>query len=412
MTFFRSFNAILAVFLLFTIIGGPFIQKSYAAGPDIVGKAGILIDLKSGQVLYEKNPDQQLPPASTTKILTVAVALEEGNLKDKVTASKNAAQAEGSSIYLMEDEVLTLEELLWGVLLESGNDAAVAVAEHISGSESAFAQLMNKKAKEWGATNSNFANPNGLPDDSHYTTARDLALIAKHAMEIPLFREMSVTKVKEIDRIDPKTKSRLINHNKLLWQYEGATGIKTGYTRAAQQCLVSSAKRGDQEFIAVVLGSVGNNIWTDSKRLLDFGFNNFYTKELVQKNKFYCEVEVAEGTEPVKAITEEGIYYTSKLNSKEEPEEKVTILKGLTAPIEKGQKVGYVSYILGGEEVARTYLIAQNSVSEKVIVKQYPWIIPTAGLLVTIIIAATLRKKRRYRRRRSNFSSYYRGPIR
>ena len=297
----RKLIAILLLFMLITA------ERADAAPspspPSIVGLAGVLMDVETGRVLYEKNAHQKLEPASTTKIMTAVLALERGNLSDTVTIGKEPTLVDGSRIYLEEGERLTLEQLLYGMMLNSGNDAAVAIAEHIAGSVPDFAKLMNEKAKSLGAENTNFVNPSGLPDKNHYTTAYDLALIARYALlNHPEFRKIVATKTFYIPWQGKEWNRTLINHNKLLWNFEGADGVKTGYTRSAGQTIVASATRNGWQLLAVVLKSQGRNIYADAKALLEYGFNNFEKKDLIKKGEVVEKLPVRFGT-PVDLVT-------------------------------------------------------------------------------------------------------------
>ena len=217
--------------------------------------ASILVDVDSGRVLYEHNADRQMLIASTTKILTALVAIREGNLSDTVKVSREAAYTEGSSMYLKEGEQLTLETLLYGLMLCSGNDAAVAVAQHVGGSTEAFVAMMNETARELGMSNSSFANPNGLDAETHFSTARDMAVLACAAMNNEtLVRIVSTKSV----TIGGRT---MTNHNKLLSYQEGCLGLKTGFTKAAGRTLVSCAERNGQRLVAVTLQD--GNDWAD-----------------------------------------------------------------------------------------------------------------------------------------------------
>lgn len=382
--------------------------------PAVVGRAAVLIDSKTGKVLYNKNGDVRMAPASTTKVLTAAVALEEGKLDDIVTVSKNASSQEGSSIYSTEGEKFTLEQLLYALLLESANDSAVAIAEHIAGSVEKFTELMNAKAREWGARNSNFENPNGLPDPNHYVTAYDLAQITRHAMTIPKFREITATEYYDIPRQNPLSPKRVWNHNKLIrggqWYYKGANGGKTGYTREAKQCLVSSASRDGQEFIAVVLGSEGNNIWTDSKSLLDFGFANFRSVQLVAPGTKITEVPVKSGVSGVRLITETGLYYTAAKNEQVNASSKVELFPEITAPIAEGQKLGEVRYFKDGRDVGAVSLVAAGKVNRKPLAE--PSVIGPvfggAAFIGLVILFSARRRKFRRRYRKSMHRNLFR----
>lgn len=395
----------IAILLLTLILQFAVMIPPVWSAPVVVGRAAILIDSKSGKVLFDKNIDARMFPASTTKVLTAAVALEKGKLDDVVTVSKRASSQEGSSIYSTEGEKFRLEQLLYALLLESANDTAVAIAEHIAGSVENFADLMNAKAREWGAKNSHFVNPNGLPDPDHYTTAYDLAMITKHAMANPKFREIVATEYKDIPRINPLSPRRVWNHNKIIrgghWYYKGANGVKTGYTTEARQCLVSSANRDGQEFIAVVLGSEGANIWTDSTALLDYGFANFRTVEVVAPGEGIKEVPVKKGASRVKLLTETGLYYTAAKNEEINTTSKVELFPEISAPIVKGQKLGEIMYLKDGREIGRVSLVAAEKVDKKTLVGSSvigPVFGGSAVIGLALLFGAARRRK--FRRRR------------
>ena len=223
--------------------------------------SAILVDVDSGRVLYEHNADARMRIASTTKLLTALVALERGDLSDVVTVSREAAYTEGSSMYLKAGEELTLEELLYGLLLSSGNDAAVAVAEHIAGSQEKFAELMNEKAAELGMTGSSFVTPNGLDAEGHYSTARDMARLACAAVENETLVRLASTRTAAV------AGRTMTNHNKLLGSLEGCIGLKTGYTMASGRTLVTCAERNGQRLAAVTLQD--GNDWADHQALYD-----------------------------------------------------------------------------------------------------------------------------------------------
>lgn len=234
--------------------------------PSVSAQQAILIDGKTGEVLFEKNADEKGYPASTTKIMTALVALdvckESGiGIDEEVAIPKVAVGVEGSSLYLKENEKKTIEELLYGVMLRSGNDGATALAACMGGNLEHFIRMMNEKAERLGCTGTNFVNPSGLFDENHYTTARDLAKIAKCAMENKTFRKV----------VGTKTWKQYTNKNKTVFQYDGATGIKIGFTKASGRTLVASAKRGDVEMICVVLND--GDWFNDAYSLMDYGFN-------------------------------------------------------------------------------------------------------------------------------------------
>lgn len=250
----------------------------------------ILIDAETGQVLYAKNAQDKMYPASITKIISGIVALEEGQIEDIVTVSELARKVEGTRVYLEVGEQVTLMKLIQGLLINSGNDAGVAIAEHMDQSEERFAERMNRFVVEKvGVHDTNFTNPHGLFDEDHYTTAYDMAMISKYAMQNDTFREIVGTY--ELDWVGEGWITTIYNHNRLLNQYEGATGIKNGYVQRSGHTLVGSAKRGDTELIAVTLKAPSANImYREMSSLLDFGFEHF-EKETLSTDRFFFDSE-------------------------------------------------------------------------------------------------------------------------
>ncbi len=268
------------IFFLTFIIHFPSFFSNANAEDLSQAKSAVLIEANGAQILYQRNADLRLPMASTTKIMTALTALEYCSPEQKLTVPAQAVGTEGTSASLCEGEVYTLEELLLCLLLQSANDAAVAIAVNIGGSVEGFATLMNHRAEVLGLCDTNFKNPHGLPHEEHYTSARELALIAFHALKNEVIREIVATKTATVISDGGKT-TYLYNHNKLLSNYDGANGVKTGYTKASGRCLVSSATRGSLTLIAVTLGS--HNDWNEHKAMLDYGFGKYEsvsTKEL------------------------------------------------------------------------------------------------------------------------------------
>lgn len=374
-----------------------------AAPPYLEGRAGLVMDAKNGQVLYQKNGDLRLYPASTTKILTGIIALERAKPDDVVTVSKNAVGVDGTAIGLQAGEKIKMENLLYALLLNSANDAAVAVAEHVGGSVANFARLMNEKAEELGATNSNFVNPHGLPDPRHKTTARDLAIIARYAMENERFREIVATVNKKIERGVPEEKKPqtwLYNHNKLLWKYEGAVGIKTGYTNAAKYCIVGAARRGDRELIAVVLGSPTQNaLYSDVMSLLDYGFEQFKPKLVVEEGKIITRLEVPHGTKGVLVEARDSFTFNLPVAAYDEAEQKierkVEPLSGLEAPVKKGDVVGKLVMKYRGKQVGQVDLLALEDVPRKFTHSWWFWPLVATVILLAFRSWISIRRRRR-----------------
>ena len=322
----------------------------------ISAQSAILMDATTGRVLYEKDADRQSLIASTTKIMTALVICEQCNVLDRVRIPKEAVGVEGSSIYLREGEILTVQELLYGLMLHSGNDAAVALAIYCGGTVEGFAQRMNDKAHLLGMDNTHFVNPNGLDAPGHFSTARDMAVLTAYAMENPIFRQTVSTKsVKVAERY-------LTNHNKLLWSVEGADGVKTGYTKAAGRILVSSATRNDRRLVAVTINAPDD--WNDHKALLNEGFAQYEVRQIVWEGQCLGSIEVAGGVDDsVPLIARESYRYA--LAPQEEPE---TLLSGIGfvyAPVEKDQDAGWAYVVLDGKAVGKIPLVYGDTVEQK-----------------------------------------------
>ena len=336
------------------------------AYPNISAQAAILVEAETGEVLYKKNSHQKRPPASTTKIMTGILAIELGDLDDKVVASSNAANEGGSSIYLETGEKLTLEEMVYGLLLKSGNDAAVAIAEYIANSVEDFADLMNQKALEVGALNTTFKNPNGLPQEGHLTTAYDLAQIARYSLEDKTFAQIVATPEKRISWPGNDWDRILKNTNRLLNLSDTIDGVKTGYTRRAGKCLVASETRDGQRLISVVLKS--NNPWGETEKLLDYGFENFNRYKLVEKGELLHKFNFNEKHKlGIKAAKEFNFVSSDvdRINVKRE----VNLNKDLSLPISKGQKIGNLSFYKNDKLLGKVDLIADREIPNSSFVK-------------------------------------------
>ncbi len=283
--------------------------------PYITAESAVLIEKASGRILYEKDKDKQLPPASTTKIMTALVATEwaenaeimetpeseaEKQLDSLIKVTENAVHAEGSSIYLKKDEEISLRDLLYGMMLRSGNDAAIAVAEGVGGSVNEFVSMMNSRAQSLGMINTNFENPNGLHDETHVSSAYDLAILAREAMNHDIFRDLAGTKVWNASRPGADSYNYFYNKNKTLFQYEGATGIKIGYTQAAGRCLVASAQKNGMELIAVVLND--HNWFEDIYDLFDYGFASYVNVKIAEAEEVMIHADVIGGEKDRVAI--------------------------------------------------------------------------------------------------------------
>ena len=303
-------------------------------------RAAVVMDVNSNRILYYKNMDEKMAMASTTKIMTTLVAIESGRLDEKVTISKRASYMEGSSIYLREGEVHTVNDLLYAIMLRSGNDAATAVAEHIGGSAEGFAEMMNKKAREIGANNTRFANPHGLDAEGHYTTARDLALITSYALKNPLFSTIVSSKKKVMEGPPSENWDRvMINKNKMLWQFDGGDGVKTGFTKKAGRCLVSSATREGMRLVCVVLNC--GPMWDESSALLEYTFKNYVKKRIVDKDSIFKVVEVRNGKERFVGVKPaEDFDLALRTDRVENIKLEAKDLKAAQAPLKKGGHAG------------------------------------------------------------------------
>ncbi|MBQ7974347.1 MAG: D-alanyl-D-alanine carboxypeptidase [Clostridia bacterium] len=343
--------------LVFTVIFLLFLPVKASADVDVSAESAIVIDANSRRVLFEKNAYSKKAMASTTKIMTALVAIDELELDDIVTVSPFAASTEGSSIWLSPGEHMSVEDLLYGLMLSSGNDAATALAEHTAGSVEAFTVLMNKKAREIGALNTNFTNPHGLPDDSHYTTAYDLALISAEAIHNSLFRTICGTKTKTISWEGSQWNRSLSNHNKLLKMYDYAIGIKTGYTKKAGRCLVSAAEKDGQLLIAVTLSAPDD--WNDHIRLLDYCFDKYNSfTACKQGDSAGVYVPGDKDADKVGLIYKDNFTISVTENEIENIELKNKV--DVKYPIKSGQKVGVCEVYFSDNFIGCIDIIAAN----------------------------------------------------
>ena len=331
----------------------------------VSARAAILIERESGRVLMEQNADERLPMASTTKIMTALIAVEHCGMEEIVTAGPNASGVPGTSIYLSEGEQLSMYQMLQGLMLRSGNDAAVAIAEHIAGSAEVFSQLMNARAAMLGA-DAVFVTPNGLDAGDHSASARAMALIAREAMGKALFRELVSTQEAVIPWVDNEYSRVLRNKNKLLSEYEGATGIKTGFTSKAGRCLVFSAERDGMELVGVVLNCP--DWFGEAERMLDWGFGNFSMATAAEAGERVCGAKILNGeTGEVSLCAKDTLRYPLCEGDRWRIE--VHQEEMLEAPVQAGDVAGYVALIVEGKEAARTELVAMESVEKWSFVK-------------------------------------------
>ena len=333
-------------------------------GSALSAQKAILMDAATGRVLYEKDADSQSLIASTTKIMTALVVAEQCNVLDRVRIPREAVGVEGSSMYLREGEILTVQELLYGLMLHSGNDAAVALAIYCGGTVEGFAELMNDKARQLGMRDSHFENPNGLDAPGHFSTARDLAILAAYAMENPIFYKTVSAKNVTIGQ------RYLRNHNKLLWLYEGADGVKTGYTKAAGRILVSSATREGRRLVAVTIHAPDD--WNDHATLLNQGFAGFENRQIIRSGEIVGFLEIAGGLSGnVQLLAAEDFHYALA------PEESVTFVVPGTgfvyAPVVQGSDGGNCYVCVNGKPVGKVQVIYGETIEAQPMEERSLW---------------------------------------
>ncbi len=342
---------ILCFLLLITPLG--------VCGMELSAQSAILIEAETGRVLYSKNSGKRMGMASTTKIMTALVALDKYNPADIITASYKAANTEGSSIYLKSGEKMSLEHVLYGLMLASGNDAAVAIAEHIGKNEYTFAQYMNNKAINLGLKDTHFENPNGLSHENHYTTAYDLAMITREAMKNEIFREIVSTKNKVLKSLSGENDRYIKNHNKLLWQYENCVGVKTGFTKKDGRCLVSAATKNNVNLIAVTLNAP--NDWSDHEKMLDYGFDYLKNKKIINTAKYAGNVYVKNGiVDNVECIFAKD--FSVSLNKDDKLIIKKKFISSIDAPVKKGDTAGYAEIYINGVKIGEVDILTNQNV--------------------------------------------------
>ncbi len=324
------------------------------AEADISARSAILMEANTGAVLYEKNADERLPIASTTKLMTALVTLESASLEDTVTIPAACERVEGSSMYLKAGQTLTVRQLLYGLMLESGNDAAVALAIHIAGSVEAFADKMNDRAASLGLENTHFLNPHGLHEDGHYSSARDLALIMGVCMDDPLFVEIASTRSITFGG------RTYTNHNKLMWSYQGMVTGKTGYTKKAGRTLVTCAQRDGMRLICVTLRD--GDDWADHETLLNMGFSQWQLQTPVQAGEILGRVPVMAGSAPdVPVRAAAGVSLLTPAG--EELTVRVSLPRFVYAGVAEGSFAGTALVFQNGRQAAEIKLEYAESVS-------------------------------------------------
>lgn len=428
----KNISLLITSILIFTSL---FINPNitYAAEPQINGQYAVLMDYETGEVLYEKNPHEKMYPASTTKGWTGYLVIKNvDDLNSKVTIDYDLGYIDGSAMYIKKGETYTVRQLLEGLLVHSSNDAAVVLANYVSGSVEEFASLMNEEAKKIGAKGTHFNNPNGLPDTNHYTTAYDMALMAREAMTNEVFRDIVNNRSVHFEPTSENPYARtFVSTNKFISggrqipykgkyvdiKYDIVEGLKTGFTNAAGKCLLTSAYKDDLRLITAVFKSTGDEVYVDSRTLLDYGYENYESKTIVEENKLMGSKKIWYSKEknleyvtanPYKTIVKKGEEPTGYTTKSE--------LDKIKLPIKKGQKVGTLEVYKDDKLVSNVDLVSKDDVNYifsnmsldiKDIIN-FKSIMKVLGVLVIALVAIfvglILIKKKNNRRRKSMFS--------
>lgn len=366
----KIISVLLCVLLMVPLAIPVYAEETDTLAGTLSAKSAILMEMSSGQVLMEKNADEKLPPASITKIMTLLLvmeALDEGKitLEDRVTASREASSKGGSQIWLKEGEVMTVHELIKAAAVASANDASTALAEYIAGDEISFVALMNKKATELGMTNTNFENCSGLDDtaENHYTTARDIAIMSCELMKHEKIKEYTTIWMDSLRNGE----TELVNTNRLIRFYEGATGLKTGTTSKAGYCISATAQREGMELVAVVLGSDNStDRFEDAKKLLNWGFANYSIFEPQIDMSLITDVTVLCGEQDkITPVVKNPNPILIKKGTENSITQRVDLCVDVEAPVEKGQKLGTVYFEKDGEILADCPIVSENEVEKR-----------------------------------------------
>lgn len=353
---YKFISFVISLILLFPSLS----YISYAE--NISASHAVLLEAESGNIVYSKDAYTRASMASTTKIMTGLLAIEYGDMDKVVTVPKEAVGIEGSSIYLKEGEKLSLSDLVYALMLESANDAAVAIAITVGGSVEQFVNMMNIKAKQLGLDDTHFTNPHGLDNKEHYTSAYDLARLAKYAMDNPVFEEITSTKKKVIP-LDNDGSRVLINHNKLLRMYDGTIGVKTGYTSKSGRCLVSCAEREGVRLICATIDAP--NDWNDHKNILDIGFSEYEHIVLAEAGDYTLSLNCINSKDGDLLCTNyEGLSLTVKRDQKNNIRAVTEYGRLLSAPIKQGERVGQIVFYMNNEKIGVCPLYALESVRE------------------------------------------------
>lgn len=351
-------------FFCLILASAVFLCGADVSAVSVSAKSAVLIDFYSGDVLLEKNASQRLPMASTTKIMTALCALENADLSEVVTVDKRAVGVEGSSMYLGYGEKITVENLIYGLMLSSGNDAAVALALHVSGSVENFARLMNETAKKIGAVNTSFKNPNGLDEEGHYTTAYDLAMITRYAMHNEKFCKIVSSKQKKMPWEGRTYGRTLRNHNKLLFLLDYCDGVKTGFTKRSGRCLVSSANKDNLRVVAVTLYAPDD--WNDHKNMLLYAIDNYKAVNIVKKGDYAFTAPISGADKKyVKCVFADDIFVTAKKGENIDISFDYGEKIHLNAPVSAGENVCKINITAENRRISADIVSAENADNEK-----------------------------------------------
>lgn len=367
----RFISVFLAIIFIICQNTFVFADKNTSNNINIGSKSAVLMDASSGQVLYEKNCHEKLPPASVTKVMTMLLiceAIESGKIKinDEVTISENAASMGGSQIFLEPGEVQTVDTLLKGIAVASANDACVAMAEYIGGSVEEFVDMMNKKSKELKMNDTNFVNTNGLPVENHYTSAYDIGIMSRELLKHEMIEKYLTTWMDNIVVGKKKATIGLANTNKLIKHYNGATGVKTGFTGEAKFCVSASAKRGKTHLIAVILGGqTSKDRFKDASALLDYGFANYESVKICSKNqKLYTLKLKKADCESVGLVAKNDLGILIKKGESKDFTKKVEVDKTLKLPIKQGTNLGKVKIYKGDKLIGQVDLVSSRDIDK------------------------------------------------
>lgn len=360
-----NINMYIAALLLAAVLFSFLTIFAFGVGKDSAfstsARSAVLYLPENESFLYAKNADERMPMASTTKIMTALVALDLCDFSDIVEIDDSAIGVEGSSAYLRHGDMLTMEELIYALLLQSANDAAVAIACHIGGSVEGFSALMNEKAQQLGLSDTHFTNPHGLDDEDHYTTARELAIIASEALKNPQFKKI-VSTYKRTFSTEERVRT-YINHNKLLKLYDGCIGVKTGFTKKSGRCLVGAAEKDGLCFVTVTLNAPDD--WSDHRKMLEYGFDSLEKLTVSVPFDHIYRIPIIDGTIDSLMVASCIGAEVIKERGDSDVSERVKLVRYGIAPINRGDILGEIIYTIDGKEIARVPLVATETIEKK-----------------------------------------------